>query len=153
MTTIADYRVIQRSKCTLGTSADSYSSYGGINGIGGDRQYFDFEIPHDIATSGNTKRPFITLFADPSSDADLIRLCISYDGEVILDYVYSGGVGRGHILVCPHHWRDENRDTPYPTRLSLVREVYDQFSNYERFINGTISISDIVVWFQRDIDL
>jgi hypothetical protein len=146
-TSLADYIVIHDTAIELGTHT-------AVGHPAGDSRSFPIEVPEDIVESTGSKRPFLTFFVDPSSDAPRTRLSVSfYRPSLVTDryaniftYSYRGGVGRSHIEVFPTHLL-----TRYsPVSLSLTRVVDPDDADTQR---GILYVSDIVLWFQRSIDV
>ena len=147
-TTLADYIVIRDTAVSLGVHRTPTGN------MAGDQQTFPFEVPDDIVESRGARRPFITFFADPSSDAKKARLYVSFYRPTvaghpyvnIFDYSYRGGVGRSHTEVF-----DTQLITWYsPVSLSLTRLIDDDDRETQE---GTLYVSDIVIWFQRNVEL
>jgi hypothetical protein len=121
MTTLADYCVIKHEAVRVQRGYPHSTHF--------------FDTYSDIATSGGSKRPVLTFFVDPASDADDTHLSVSINGTVIFRYTYSGGVGRSHTVVFDHESLQ-----PTGNRLHIENQT-----------EGELRISDLVVWFQRNI--
>jgi hypothetical protein len=58
MTTLADYKVLRDTKFTL---------------TSGRQETLEFDLPGNIVRSGNSERPMLSFFSDPSGDARTFR--------------------------------------------------------------------------------
>jgi hypothetical protein len=122
MTTLADYIVIRDTKFELRPHQE---------------QTFTFDIYEDIVRSGGSKRPIIAFFADPSGNAKNLRCEFEINDQVIGDYRYSGGVGRGHWEVLRH----ENLNAGATNTIQFRVESGE----------GSVGFSDVILWFQRNV--
>jgi hypothetical protein len=122
MPSLADYRVIRDGSFELSRDQE---------------QTFTFFVDADAVSSGGSRRPIITYFADPSSGADRLRCEIEINDQIVGTYTYSGGVGRGHSEVLRHD------------NLSPGIENSIQFRVESGA--GRIRFSDIVLWYQRNV--
>lgn len=143
MTTLADYYVIQASKRNLDVGHIWGGGGPGRDDVAGESVEFSFEVTSDMVSSGGSKRPFLTFFVDPSSDAEEIYLQVRINGSELMRYCYSGGVGRAHIEILRH----EDLQIGGPNTLLFFRMAPIGRDK------GTISFSDVVLWFQRDVDI
>ena len=121
-TTLADYIVIKDTKFKLRLRQ---------------KKKFKFDAPRDIARSGESKRPIIAFFADPSGNAQNLMCEFEINDQVIDNYAYFGGVDRGHWVVLKH----EN--------LNAGAENTLQF-RVESGV-GSVVFSDVILWFQRNV--
>ena len=122
MTTLADYKVVRDTKFNLSSGRENS---------------FELVLPTDLVRSGNSKRPMISFFADPSGNARALRCTIRINGQRVVDYTYSGGVGRQHTEVLRH-------DQLNPGETNRITFRVESGS-------GSVSFSDVVLWYQRDI--
>jgi hypothetical protein len=91
MAPLADYKVVWDGIFTLGI------------GVTVDREkVMEFDLPGSIVSTGNSKRPILGFFADPDSASDL-RYTVDINGDEVMAYTYSGGVGRQHTEVLAHN--------------------------------------------------
>ncbi len=98
---------------------------------------FAFDVPREIVRSGGSKKPIIAYFADPSNDAKNLKVMVEINDRVISDWGYSGGVGRGHWEVLTH----ENLNAGVENTIQFRVESG----------SGSVNISDVILWFQRDV--
>ena len=122
MTTLADYIVVHDTSIRLRA---------------GQNREFNITIPSDTVHSGNSRRPVLAFFADPTSDARNLRINIHLNGTRIVNYPYSGGTGRGHWEVFNHS----------NFRIGDTNEL--RFSVTSG--TGSMNFSDIILWFQRNV--
>ena len=122
MTTLADYKVVRDTKFDLSSGRENS---------------FELVLPRDLVRSGNSKRPMISFFADPSGNARALRCTIRINGQRVVDYTYSGGVGRQHTEVLRH-------DQLNPGETNRITFRVESGS-------GSVSFSDVVLWYQRDV--
>lgn len=138
MSSLADYYVLRRNRFILATHVDIDG-----NRFGGSRR-LEFRADSDIIQSGGTRRPYLTFFANPTSDAEQLRIYIRINGENIFSYRYSGGIGRTHVVVFDHGILARGQ----PNYIHFVRRVN---TNNGPETKGLLWISDLVLWYQRDI--
>ena len=131
MHTLADYWVIQRSKGTIGRGHPHHTLF--------------FDCYSDIRRSGSSKRPVLTFFVDPIGDVRNMTMTAALNGGIIFTYRYSGGVGRTHNVVIDHYKPDT--DPPQP----FIEESGNRL-HFECHDEGDLSISNVVLWFQRNIE-
>lgn len=125
-TSIADYRVIRDSKITLRADQQETYDFG-----------LDADMIQRVESSGHgSKRPVLVFYADPSGDARNLRCRIEINNREVFSYRYSGGTGRAHSVVIGN---------PYELRLADTNTI--QFICLSG--KGSISFSDIVLWYQR----
>lgn len=122
MTTLADYSVIRDTKFRLQS---------------GEARTFTFGMYSDIVGSGGSKRPIISFFADPSGNARNLKYKVFLNGQQIVDYSYTGGVGRAHQEVLQH----DNVNVGETNLMEFRVESGE----------GSVGFSDVVLWFQRNI--
>jgi hypothetical protein len=122
MKTLADYQLIRDTAIELSS---------------GENHAFEFVLPDDAVSSGHSKRPILAFFADPSGNANNLRLVATMNGAEVFNYRYSGGVGRGHWEAFTHdHLRIGATNT---LQLSVASGT------------GRMNVSDIVIWYQRSV--
>lgn len=151
-TTLADYAVLgpRRFELTGERSAAMLGEPPWYNS-----ESIRFTASAELATSGGDRRPVLSFFADPSANAEDINLRISLNtqyGEVgergrdIFTYHYRDGVGRHHFVVFDHGILRPGADNNY---LAFTR----WFQPDNPSSRGVIYISDVVLWFQRWVDV
>lgn len=131
-TSLADYKIISDSGFTLTP--------------GEDRSY-DFTVNTDIVRFSSdyhrySQRPILAYFADPSGDAENLQVIIEINPGItsatvsdVSSYRYSGGTGRAHFEVLRH-------GNLQPDRTNELRFTCDSGE-------GSIKVSDIIIWYQR----
>ena len=119
--TLADYIVVQDSSFSLRP---------------GEEKTFEFHIPSDRVNSGTSKRPIVSFFADPSSNAKNLKCEYEINDQEVGHFRYSGGTARGHSEVIRHNDLDTGKNT-----------IQFRVESGE----GSVNISDIVIWHQRNI--
>ena len=122
MTTLADYKVVRDTKFDLSSGRENS---------------FELVLSRDLVRSGNSKRPMISFFSDPRSNARALRCTIQINGQRVVDYTYSGGVGRQHTEVLRH-----DQLNPGETNRIMFRVESG---------SGSVSFSDVVLWYQRGV--
>jgi hypothetical protein len=122
MASLADYFVIRDTGFSLGA---------------GREQTFPFDVPREIIRSGGSKRPILSYYADPSSDARTLKVVIEINNREISNYSYTGGVGRGHQEVLSHEDLNAGVENAIQFRVESGR--------------GLVNLSDVVLWFQVDV--
>jgi hypothetical protein len=121
-TSLADYTVIRDTTFALSSGAT---------------RHFEFALPSDLVTAGNSKRPVLTHFCDPSPNANDLRARIFVNDQLVSDYTYSGGVGRGRSEVL-------QRNNLRPGATNKMRFTVSDGQ-------GSLDFSDVVLWFKREI--
>lgn len=101
------------------------------------KEKFKFDVPRDIARSGESKRPIIAFFVNPSSNAHNLVCEFEINDQVIDNYAYFRGDGRGHWVVLKH----ENLNAGAENTLQFRVESGA----------GTVVFSDVILWFQRNV--
>ena len=124
MTTLADYKVVRDTKFNLRS---------------GQEESFELVLPGDLVRSGNSKRPMISFFADPSGDAQDLKCRIEVNGQRVVSYTYSGGVGRQHTEVLRHDQLNSGETNRIQFRVESGR--------------GSVGFSDVVLWYQRNVEI
>ncbi|MCA9472498.1 MAG: hypothetical protein MRJ96_16750 [Nitrospirales bacterium] len=126
MRTLADYKVLLDHSFTLSAS-ESHT--------------LTFELPSDTALPAATgdgtavQRPIIMFMADPTNDANGLNCEITINGDTAISTTFNEGVRR-----TMHESIGGNRFLTGKMN-SLQFSVIDG--------TGSVSFSDVVVWFQR----
>jgi hypothetical protein len=108
-----------------------------FNLAAGQQQTFPVDVPREIKRSGGSKRPILSYFTDPSSNAENLRLVIEVNNREVSSYRYTGGVGRGHQEILNHENLNAGVENTFRFRVESGR--------------GSVNLSDIVLWFQVDV--
>jgi hypothetical protein len=133
-TSLADYSVIHRGKLTVSRDQRSHVERFDV---------YDDIVRPDERSRHVSKRPVLFFYADPSGDAKNLRCTIEMGGvplREVFNYQYSGGTGRAHSVVLDHEDVYFNRrDATHRSAIQI------QYISGE----GSVSFSDIILWYQR----
>jgi len=130
MVRVAEYRVIRDTGF-------------GIHAPGRE-EHFHFTIPPEIVrpsaeTPLNHRRPILTYFADPSSNAE-ISMVVEINDQRVVRWTYQGGTGRSHQEILSH---DQLRVGDNTIQFRVDATEGSSFQSLE--------ISDVIIWFQIDL--
>ena len=126
MPIIADYHALRDSPFSLSPNG---STLGSVN----------FNPPDDIIRSGSVDRPVLCFRVNPSNDARALQLTVQINGQNtgVNASTFTGTIRETFLEIVPH---------------SVVGTANNNIT-FELANTGTgsLSISDIIIWFQRDI--
>lgn len=111
------------------------------------REWHDeFNVPPEIVRPSddnplNHRRPILTFMADPSGNAE-ITLIVEINDQSVVRWTYKGGVGRAHQEVLSHEQLRVGENS-IQFRIDAIEGSHFQ----------DLKISDVVIWFQKEVSV